>query len=103
MSASSPNSMSLITAEPSTAHGRSYSVFGCFLFPSAAVKFPAMFRDYSFKELLAWIGGTLVAAVIVIFIFIMIRVVDYIAPHDANDPLVKQGGIKPEQEPKIGK
>jgi hypothetical protein len=61
----------------------------------------ATFEDFSLKEAAAWIGGMLVAAAIVVLV--MIQVVDYIAPHDAGDPLVNQGGLKPEQEPKIGK
>ncbi len=56
-----------------------------------------MSGGYSAKEILTWIGGTLIVAVIVIFGVIM--VVDmYLAFQDPNDPLEQRRGVAQEQE-----
>jgi len=57
---------------------------------------------FSIKGMLAWIGGLLVASVLTILG--AIYVVDhYIHPPNMDDPLARQGGLKPEQEPKLNK
>ena len=55
-----------------------------------------MFGDYSIKEILAWIGGMLLAAALVILgvIFAVDRLVD---PPNLYDPLTKQGGLNADQ------
>jgi hypothetical protein len=55
-----------------------------------------MFGDYSIKEILAWIGGMLLAAALVILgvIFAVDRLVD---PPNLDDPLTKQGGLNADQ------
>jgi len=56
-----------------------------------------MFGDYSIKEILAWGGGLLLAAALVILgvIFSVDRLVD---PPSLEDPLTRQGGLKPAQD-----
>lgn len=56
-----------------------------------------MFGEYSIKEILLWIGGTLVAAMIVMFGVIMV-VDTYLAFQDPSDLMERQGGLRPEQE-----
>jgi hypothetical protein len=56
-----------------------------------------MSGGYSAKEILMWIGGTLVAAMIVIFCVIM--VVDmYLSFRDPNDPLERHRALSQEQK-----
>jgi hypothetical protein len=60
-------------------------------------KVAVMFGDYSAKEILMWIGGMVVAAMIVIFGVIM--VVDmYLAFQDPSDPMEQRRGLTREQE-----
>ena len=56
-----------------------------------------MFGDYSAREILMWIGGVLVAVVIVIFGVIMV-VDTYLAFRDPSDPLEQQRALSQEQE-----
>ena len=56
-----------------------------------------MFGDYSAKEILMWIGGTLVAVMIVIFGVILV-VDTYLAFRDPSDPPEQQRGLSREQE-----
>jgi hypothetical protein len=51
--------------------------------------------DYSIKEILAWIGGMVLAAVIVIFG--VMYAVQFIAPPNPDDPLTRAGGLKADQ------
>ena len=56
-----------------------------------------MSGGYSAKEILMWIGGTLVAAMIVVFCVIM--VVDMYLPfRDPSDPLERHRALSQEQE-----
>jgi hypothetical protein len=59
-----------------------------------------MSGGYSAKELLMWIGGTLVAVMIVIFGVIMV-VDTYLAFRDPSDPIEQQRRLsqEPTQEP----
>ena len=59
-----------------------------------------MFGD-SAKEAWMWVGGLLVAAVILIF-GMRLLVDNYIAPHDPGDPLTT-GGLNRQQDPKLTK
>jgi hypothetical protein len=56
-----------------------------------------MFWGSSIKEMLAWIGGMLLAAALVILgvIFAVDRLVD---PPNLEDPLTRQGGLKADQD-----
>jgi hypothetical protein len=56
-----------------------------------------MFGEFSTKELLLWIAGLLVTAVIVIVGAIYV-VNNILAPHDASDPLTNQGGLDQKQD-----
>jgi len=56
-----------------------------------------MSGGYPAKEILMWIGGTLVAAMIVIFGVILV-VDTYLAFRDPSDPLEQQRSLS--QEPK---
>jgi hypothetical protein len=56
-----------------------------------------MLGEYSTKTLLIWLGGMLVAAAIAILI--SFYVVDhFLAAHNQQDPVTKQGGLKFEQD-----
>jgi hypothetical protein len=56
-----------------------------------------MFGEYSAREILMWIGGTLVAVMIVIFGVILV-VDTYLAFRDPSDPLEQQRSLSQEQE-----
>jgi len=53
----------------------------------------------SIRELLMWIGGMLVAAVVTVLgLFYWI---DNVAMHDTDDPFERQGGLSPDQETQL--
>jgi hypothetical protein len=56
-----------------------------------------MFGGYSAREILLWIGGTLVVAVFVMFGVILV-VDTYLDFRDPSDMLQRQGGLGQEQE-----
>ena len=61
-----------------------------------------MFVDISTRQL---IGATIIAGLAAVLVYFgSLYVVDrWVAPHDANDPLVKQRGLTPGQSPALAK